>query len=89
VTGSSIDGDKATRRCLRRVCLRNAGRGGSSAIHEGHIGRTRWADGRRRARGRSSIKDGLFATLESVIELSCACGHWMLLVSRTFDLQRT
>jgi hypothetical protein len=73
--GSSIDGDEATRRRLRRVCRRNAGRGESSAIHEGYVRRTRWADGRHRARSRSSVKDSLFASLESVVELSCARGH--------------
>lgn len=65
-----IDGDETTGGCLRRMCWWCVGKCRSSPVHEGYVrgtGRTnRWCWA---CRG-TTVKDGLFATFEPVIELS-------------------
>lgn len=67
---------------VRRTGIHGDKAGGERArcggIHERDVGGARWARrGRRRAGGGAAIENGLFATLEAVVELSSASGDWM------------
>ena len=53
---------------------------GAAAVHERYVRGAQWAGRRGRAGGRSAVEDGLLATLEPVIELSCARSNCVRLV---------